>query len=170
MTVYAELLDKTPAELRQMAAACYKASSDSFDRCDTDGFLSQWASDQTGRIYQAAADLAENGWVAEEVALFDLDGNLLDARIVTSQYGSSWMITAADGSRRFVGISIARKATRRRAHYEKHGVRLGKVRRRVVLATGEGNGYMLSLVHLPDRDHPEVEIVSTDDVGKDWDS
>jgi hypothetical protein len=169
MTVYADLLNKTPDELRQMAADCYKASADSFDRCDTDGFLSQWASDQTGRIYQAAANLAENGWVAEEVALFDLDGNLLDARNVTSQYGSSWMITAADGSRRFVGISIAKKAARRRAHYEKHGVRLGKVRRRVVLATGEGNGYMLSLVHLPDRDHPEVEIVSTDDVGEDRD-
>jgi hypothetical protein len=168
MTVYASLLSKTPDELRQMARDCYKRSADSFDRCDTDGFLSQWANDQTARVYEAAASLAENGWVAEMPALFDLDGNLLDARPVSGRYGTSWMITEADGSRRFVGFSHAAKAARRRAHYEKKGVREGTIRRRVVLATGNGNGINLSLVDLPDRDHPEVEIVSTDDPGPDY--
>src|SRR5215831_2243806 len=108
MTVYAELLDKTPDQLRAMARECYQRSADSFDRCDTDGFLSQWASDQTGRIYQAAATLAEAGWMAESVALFDAEtGALLDAKNVSTKYGSSWMVKAADGSVRWVGISVA---------------------------------------------------------------
>jgi hypothetical protein len=167
MAVYANLIGKTPDELRAMAAACYKSASDSFDRCDTDGYLSQWASEQTARVYHCAAGLAEDGWYADRAALFDLDGNLLDAELKDTRYGMSWLVR--DGSSvRWVNQSRARSAAKRRAAYEKKGVRLGTVRRRVVLATGDGGGFNISLVYLADRDHPDVEVVSADNPGEDW--
>lgn len=169
MTVYAELLSKTSDELRRMAAESHKRASDSFERSDTDGFLSQWASDLTGSIYSLAADLADNGWTREMEALFDLDGNLLDAHLKDGKFGLSWMIRNPDGTVRWVGTSHAKKAARRRAHYESKGVCEGRVARRVVPATAEGGPMGVSPTWIIDRDYAdEVAIVSADDPGEDW--
>ena len=55
---------------------------------------------------------------------------------------------------------MARDCYRRRAYYAKHGVTLGRVARRVVpLSDGHT---------MPDRDYPDVTVISTDDVGEDW--
>ena len=37
-------MTSTAAQLREAAAADRQAAYDSFERCDTDGFMSQWAS------------------------------------------------------------------------------------------------------------------------------
>jgi hypothetical protein len=167
-TVHPEFLDMTGDQLRAKSQASHKAASDSFDRCDTDGFLSQWASDSMGSLYHYAARLADNGWTAEMDALFDLDGNLLDAEQRAGKYGTSWMIRNGDGTVRWVSTSSARKGARRRAHYESKGVRVGRVSRRVVPVTWAGSGYNLTPGYITDRDHPEVTIVSTDSPGEDW--
>jgi hypothetical protein len=61
-------------ELRASSAAQEQAKQDSFDRCDTDGFLSQWAHGVCASRDQLAAQVAEQGFVSEFPALFDLQG------------------------------------------------------------------------------------------------
>lgn len=168
MTVHAELLKFTGEELRAKAAESHKRSSDSFDRCDTDGFLSQWANDVTGNLYHLAADLADAGWTKELTALFDLDGNLLDAELKSGKFGLSWMIRNADGTVRWVSCSRASTAAKRRAHYERKGVREGTVARRVVPVMAEGGPFGCYPSFIVDRDYADqVTIVSTDDPGED---
>jgi hypothetical protein len=80
----------TAEEWREMARGCYKSADESFERCDTDGFLSQWASGQMASIYEACAVLAENGGMWELDQLQDLAGNDVNARIIRTQYGVKW--------------------------------------------------------------------------------
>lgn len=83
--------DYTPAEYRAMAADCRRRSTDSFDRCDTDGFVSQWAADSMARTYSRLAELAEDGGDVQKVRwLFTADGTPVDEwRWVSGEYGSS---------------------------------------------------------------------------------
>lgn len=56
-----EFQGKSAEQLRAEAAASRQRSEDSFERCDTDGFLSQWASDMTARLYEEQARIVEQG-------------------------------------------------------------------------------------------------------------
>ncbi|QBZ72150.1 hypothetical protein SEA_KRADAL_264 [Streptomyces phage Kradal] len=87
------------AELREIAKGNDREAADSFDRCDTDGFLSQWASGITAEKYRLRADVAENGGMWSFPALFDLEGNLVPAREVHGQYGVFWSLLDAEGNR-----------------------------------------------------------------------
>ena len=167
-TPHAELLSKTPEQLREMAQGCYRSREDSWQRSDTDGFMTQWAMSVTARLYEFAADLASLGWQQEMDALFDLDGNLLDAVTGSGQYGPYWMIRNADGSRRFVNVSMARKADRRRKFYEGKGVRVGRVLRHVIPVMRSGGAMSCYPSVEPDRKRPEVTIVSADEPGEDF--
>jgi hypothetical protein len=70
------------AQYREAAAKCRRDAAESWERSDTDGFVSQWASGVTAREYELKAQIAENGGRAEFPALFDLDGNLVAAKLV----------------------------------------------------------------------------------------
>jgi hypothetical protein len=73
----------TAEEYRQMARGQAQEREDSFDRCDTDGFLSQWASGLHSSLYQTLAELAEAGWVSEFPGLFDANtGKRVPAKII----------------------------------------------------------------------------------------
>ena len=89
---------QTPETLRAEAAAADQAAADSFDRCDTDGFLSQWASGLTAQQKRAEANLVENGGMSTFPALFTLDGTPVPAKLVTTRYGTKFAVfaTAAD--------------------------------------------------------------------------
>ena len=91
---------QTPETLRAEAAAAEQAAHDSFERCDTDGFLTQWAHGLTAREKRAQARIAENGGKAEFPALFTLDGTPVPARLVTTRYGTKFAVfaTAADAA------------------------------------------------------------------------
>lgn len=91
---------KTPETLRAEAAAADQAAADSFDRCDTDGFLTQWASGLTAQQKRMEADLAEAGGVAAFLALFTLAGEPVPARLVDTRYGTKFAVfaTAADAA------------------------------------------------------------------------
>jgi hypothetical protein len=89
----------TPAELRAEAARHDQAAADSFERCDTDGFMSQWASGLTASKLRLEASIQENGGKAEFPALFDLDGNLVAAKLIDGKYGLVWGILASDDPR-----------------------------------------------------------------------
>jgi len=87
--------DITEAEaLRAQAARNEQAAADSFERCDTDGFVSQWALGVTAQQHRLQADIVENGGKGEFLALFDLDGNLVPAKLVETRYGVKFAVFA----------------------------------------------------------------------------
>lgn len=83
---------KTPEEYRAEAAKHRQEERDSFERCDTDGFVSQWASGMTAKKYDALARLAENDGYMETMALF-YNGQFVSAHQGFSQYGEWWRLT-----------------------------------------------------------------------------
>jgi hypothetical protein len=67
---------------RAEAARAAQSAADSFERSDTDGFLSQWASDLSARKHLLAAEIAEAGGQHEFPGLFDAAGRRVKAKIV----------------------------------------------------------------------------------------
>lgn len=68
--------------LRQEAADHDQAAADSFDRCDTDGFLTQWAHGLSAERKRRQAQIQDEGGTAVFPALFDLAGNLVAAKLL----------------------------------------------------------------------------------------
>jgi hypothetical protein len=128
------------ARLREKAADLDRERHASFERCDTDGALSQWAADINAREARLQADLIERGGLAEFTALFDLDGNWVRAKRINGRYGDCWMLLDEDGepTGEFAPFRPARKAT-----LEKRGYREGKVLRTAKAAVGS-NGSLVS--------------------------
>lgn len=91
--------------LRQEADALDQSAEESFQRCDTDGFLSQWACNITARLKRAEATVAENGGMAIFPALYDLKGNRAKAKLIDGLYGRCWAFVGDDG--RFTGQFIS---------------------------------------------------------------
>lgn len=90
---------KTAEQWRAEGRRDIEAERESFERCDTDGFMSQWAHQIGARENEYKAQLAERGAWTEVCALFDLDGNLIDALHGWGQYGEYFMILDADGNK-----------------------------------------------------------------------
>jgi hypothetical protein len=78
--------------LREQAAQHERDAHESFDRCDTDGALSQWASGLNASKDRLQADITEAGGLWVFPALFDLDGNLAPAKAVYNQFGRGWLL------------------------------------------------------------------------------
>jgi hypothetical protein len=157
-----------PDGLDARAADARKAAADSFDRCDTDGFVTQWAHGITGARDRAAADLLRAGGTADFLAVFDLDGNLIPARVIDGKYGKSWLLLDAYG--RSLGVFLPARP-KRRDTLAKRGYTLGLVTRpaAAVIAAPPGarglSGAALCYVDIVPTDRPTdppVAIVSRD--------
>jgi len=92
----AEQLEKAK-QLREASSRKAQEAIDSFDRCDTDGFLSQWASGLNSRLDNANASILEDGGVSEFDAVFDLEGNYQPAVLIDTRYGKAWSLTDSNG-------------------------------------------------------------------------
>jgi hypothetical protein len=170
------MIAKTAAEYRTEAQGHRQEAADSWERSDTDGFVSQWASGVLAREAELKAEIAEAGGRAEFPALFDLDGNLVAAKLVEVEdrfrpYNgwkiSKWIVLADDDPRsaavKWITAFPARKST-----MTKHGFVEGYVLAPAKAATG-GSGTGLSgalsvSVHAARTDggfSRDVEIVST---------
>ena len=90
---------KTADELRAEARQHDENARESFERCDTDGALSQWCSGLSAQKARLEADLIDKGGVAEFLTLFDLEGNYQPAVRIDARYGPRWMLLDADGKR-----------------------------------------------------------------------
>jgi hypothetical protein len=117
------MTNTTPTEYLDKARQHEQDARDSFDRCDTDGFVSQWASGVCAAEARLNAWLAENGGKDDFAALFDLDGNLVAAKLLNTRYGLSWGILEDDdpSSRvvRWIGAFPKRASTmRNKGFYE----------------------------------------------------
>ena len=108
-------------KLRASAAQHERNAHESFERCDTDGFVSQWASGLNAQKDRLAASIADAGGVAEFPALFDLDGNLVAAKLIDGRYGLVWGILASDDPHsditKWVTAFPARESTMRNKGY-----------------------------------------------------
>jgi len=120
------------ARLRAEAARLEREKEESFERCDTDGFMSQWASGVNAQKARLAADIAEQGGTWEFPALFDLDGNPVPAKLIETRYGWAWaLLDPENTSGRFLGFfneSYARDEKRRVATNARKGYYVGTVR------------------------------------------
>ncbi|WP_128378528.1 hypothetical protein [Streptomyces cavernae] len=150
--------DRLRAEARQHDAD----AAESFDRCDIDGFLSQWASGRMAGLKLLAADIAEAGGKWNFRGLFDLDGNLVPAVRVEGRWGWSWKLLDEHGRcAGWFNESKAKTEERRVAAHAKKGYYVGIVR---VPARAElkGTSYfnvMAVAVREGDGFSPDAEIV-----------
>lgn len=142
---------RTGDQWRLIARESDIAKAESFERCDTDGFLSQWAHNQMQTRYMDMARIAENGGTMSRAALFDLDGNLVTMKTVSGRYGESWFIPQNEGKARFFNESEAAKAETRRRNNAKKGYSIGEVLVRVEMSEHD---FKIT--------EDVVEIVSTD--------
>lgn len=139
------MTNQTAAQLREEARELDARAEESFQRCDTDGFLSQWANGISAQERRMQAEIVENGGRSTFPALFDLDGELVAAKLVDGKYGIVWGILPDDDPHgRFVewfNPSRARTGAARRRNDERKGYRVGLVKaaaRAKVIASGTG--------------------------------
>lgn len=110
---------KTAEEWRAEANAHERQAEESFERCDTDGFLSQWASKMTAQLDRARADIAERGGTWIFPVLLTLDGERVPAKLINGRYGKCWALLDGEGefTGEFVGAFPKRESTLERKGY-----------------------------------------------------
>ena len=118
---------KTEAEWLAEAAKCYEDREDSWQRSDSDGFLSQWANGVMAGRYKHCAKVAAAGGTLVQPALFDLSGNRIEARYVETRYGWTYVWDDEDGTHWF-RESMARNPETARRNNAKKGVYMGTAR------------------------------------------
>ena len=73
------------------------------------------------------ARLARNHGVDYEVSLLDLEGNVVDSKIVDGKYGKVWRVNNPDGSVSWVNVSVANSYGKQQKFYESKGYKLANV-------------------------------------------
>lgn len=116
-----QIMSKSAEEWQEKARECRHAAYESFERCDTDGFLSQWAANTMAAIYDKCAAIVANDGYYEFSQLYNLEGNPVNARLVTTQYGLAWRIEHEDGTVSWFNPSKAKDEERRRKNNAKKG-------------------------------------------------
>lgn len=99
-------MTQTAAELRAKAAAAEQEAYDSFERCDTDGFISQWAHGLSATRDRTQAEILENGGVSEFWGLYECDRRV-KARLIDGKFGMSWLLSDEEADkfgRRFIPV------------------------------------------------------------------
>ena len=88
---------KSPEYYRAEAAKRRARAQESFDRCDTDGFLSQYASTIMASLDDRKADIAEAGGFACFAGLYEGDRRV-KAKLITTQYGRCWLLDESESA------------------------------------------------------------------------
>lgn len=123
----------TAEEWRELAKSRFQAEQDSWERSDTDGFLSQKAAVTYGHMYNDLAALAENGGREQMRWLFTADGEIVeDWRWIETRYGGSILIGSGDDAV-FFNSSYAKKGAARLARDKAKGYVWGLVETDVVV-------------------------------------
>jgi hypothetical protein len=158
---------KTAEQWRESARANAQRRNDSWERSDTDGFLSQWGAQVMEAENRACADLAETDGRSVFPALFTLAGELVNARRISTRYGFPWAVFAPEDTEQrgnvlaWVNESEARKASTRANALAKKGYAIGSVEAPAFIKlVGEVAVYPVTL---RDRyaDASEVRVLTT---------
>jgi len=94
--------------------------NESFDRCDTDGFVSQYFDGVASNVSSRQATIERQGGQDVFCALFDLDGRRLNAELRDGQWGQYWLLKGNDrpaSGKPFVTAFPARESTLRKKGY-----------------------------------------------------
>lgn len=157
----------TATALRQQAIKAQQESHDSFERCDTDGFISQAANDLTARRLNRQATIEENNGMSEFPALFDLEGNWVPAQLIENKFGGqSWLLLDENG--KSLSIFINAFPARRSTIANKGFVEGSVLRPAVAQICGGGRGFSgmascyVTAVALTKAHEAPAQIVSTD--------
>jgi hypothetical protein len=87
------------AKLRGEGRKGRQDAHDSFERCDTDGFLSQWASGINAQLDDAKARILEAGGTAEFPGLFfKASGLRAKAKKIAGKFGPCWAFVDEAGN------------------------------------------------------------------------
>jgi hypothetical protein len=89
---------KTAQEYRQEAEQSRNRSQESFERSDTDGFLTQWASDLSARLADTRAVILENGGKANFCGLYE-GTRRVAAKLINGQFGLCWLLDDAEATK-----------------------------------------------------------------------
>lgn len=156
-------------EHEEQAAAAAKRRQESIDRSDTDGFMSQWASGITSQKERLEAELEENNGFSTFLVLFDLEGNIVPARMIDTKYGPAWaeyedphnMYSKFTG--KFINESKSAKKKTQEAYLRKKGYTLGKIKAPAKVDTVGANMVSVQAVVLRKGKDPleAVEIITT---------
>lgn len=105
--------DALADELQASMKAEYERAHESFERCDTDGFVSQWASRLGGDADGAAVELCKRRGLTTVSVLLDAEtGEIASTHHAWGQYGAYWVLNdaaAEKAGKRFVNESRASK-------------------------------------------------------------
>lgn len=104
-------------EIGNLTAAANHAISraeESFQNCDTDGFLTQWGHTMTSLLNNRKVEILKNGGMIQARVLIDRAGNIISDRITSFSPANapwlvnrSWQLTREDGSelgRRYIPV------------------------------------------------------------------
>lgn len=95
MTYFTDFTEERAEKFEQQAADCLKREAESFERCDTDGYLSQWASSVMATNYKLKAEICRAGGVSEFNGLYKGEQRL-KAKVINGQYGHVWLVHEDD--------------------------------------------------------------------------
>lgn len=122
---------KGAEKLRQEAAHSIKLAQESYERSDTAGFMSQWASNSVADKNRLKAEIAENNGKSTFRALFDLKGNYVAAKEVNTRYGWAWGIFEdpenPENFSGFVNESKSKDDSKKAALLLKKGYTMGRI-------------------------------------------
>lgn len=160
-----EAKTETPETLRAEAVKLDNQAEESFDRCDTDGFLSQWALGLTAQQKRAQANIVENGGKSSFIGLFTLDGKRVRAKVIKTHppfakwaTQLTWAFCDANGkfTGKFITCGLKEKNLAKKGYKEEYEEAPAK-------AIIDGKGYGLSgsawvaVIRL-DKGYPEDAI------------
>lgn len=134
---------------RAQAARHDRAAAESFERSDTDGFLTQWSNSVHAAKARLQAEIDDQGGYATFPALARLDGTLVPAKLTDTRYGTAWgLLSDPDNPHsRFSGWvneSKSRDPERSRAALAKKGYKVVTVKAKARAALSDGGGRGLS--------------------------
>lgn len=126
------MTDQNTAAAHKAAAAKHlQAEQESYERSDTDGALSQFASRINWRKEMLAAEIADNGGKWTFSALFDLEGRLISAKRFEGQWGWTWGMLPDDNPQskfnKYLNESNAKSDNTFIKNMAKKGYYVGKV-------------------------------------------
>lgn len=157
----------TATELRAQAAAYTAQAHKSFEECDTDGFMSQWASGLLAQEKRVQADLEEDGGRAVFPALFTTDGQLVAAKRIETRHGWAWALLASDDPHsRIIGWfnpSKAKGAQNARRRDAARGYYVGYVKAHAKAELRGGNAACVSAVPVRTDGGFSRDVIVVDD-------
>jgi len=83
--------EMTSEELRAEATEGYQRAVESFERCDTDGWLSQWCHTLMADLRMRQADIIDAGGKSQFIGLY-LGERRVAAKLIKTKYGMSWRL------------------------------------------------------------------------------